>query len=154
MNKEKVLENFIRKEFNKVKDLFIIKVSDYSYMLFNKFLITKHENDYIVENLYNSERHKFYQLKHATTYCIFENFNLFNEAIEVENLDRKIENYTASTAYHKKLSYRTKDSQQKLLYLIKLNEDIYLKKACVEAMDKHINISEYWLNRKYKESLA
>lgn len=154
MNKQKILEKFVIKELDKVKDLAIVQLSENSYQLFNKFIITKQNRQYIIENLGNSQVIKFYQLKHATTWCIFENFKQYNNAIEIENLDRKIENYTASMEYHKKLSYKTKESQQKILYLIKLNEDIFLKKACVEEMEKHINISKYWLSKKYKETLS
>jgi hypothetical protein len=154
MNKQNLLEKFVIKELDKVKDLFIIQLSENSYMLFNKFIITKEKRLYVIKNLGNSHIVKFYQLKHATTWCIFENFKLYNEALDIENLDRKIENHTASMEYHKKLSQKTKDPQQKILYLIKLNEDIFLKKACVEEMEKHINISKYWLNKRYKESLS
>lgn len=154
MNKQNLLEKFIIKELDKVKDLFIIQLSENSYMLFNKFIITKEKRQYAIKNLANSQVVKFYQLKHATTWCIFENFKLYNEALDIENLDRKIENYIASMEYHKKLSKKTKDQQQKILYLIKLNEDIFLKKACVDEMEKHINISKYWLNKRYKESLS
>lgn len=155
MNKQNILENFILKQINKVRDLFIIQLDNNKHMLFDKFIVTKKaKTNYTVNYLYNNSAANFHNLKHAVTYCIYEKVGKYNEANVIVELDRKIENCLSNIEYYKRLCKTTSDRDQKLLYLTKLNEYIFRKKACEDEIEKHINISRYWLNKKYEESIV
>ena len=151
MKKQQIIDNFIIKEFKKnLKDWFIVQNNEHSYLLFNKFEIIKKHNTYIVYQFTTSQTLTFYSLKNAVTWCIFENLYKYNEAFTVKDLDFKIESLSFNELHHKKLLYKEKNVDQKILYFIKYNEDKKQKVAAEEQIEFYINTSKYWLHKKLK----
>jgi hypothetical protein len=155
MNKQKILENFVIKQINKVRDLFIIQLENNKHMLFDKFIVTqKNKTLFQITYQHRTGLLTLHNIKYAITYCIYENIGKYNEANVVLELDRKIENCYSNIDYYKRLCRTKVDRDTKLLYLTKLNEYIFRKKSYEDEIQKHINMSRYWLNKKYEESIV
>lgn len=144
------VSEFLAKEFhNKVGEIAIFQHEDGTYEFFNKYYIKEDSTGYQVSFKYSSTVKLFNSLKNAVTWCIFENRNKFGKAQRIEHIDKMICSTDLNIQIHKRLIHKSKDLENKLIYIAKLNEDQIKRKSYIREMTDYINESKYWQTQKF-----
>jgi hypothetical protein len=152
MNKkiiEKVSQFLQREYYSNLENVSIFQDDDGSYEFFNRYVIAKENEGYLVILKYNSETKKFGSLKNAVSWCIFDIRNKFARAQRVEYLDRIISAIDVNILVHKNLVKKAKDLDTKLIYLAKLSEDQLKRKAYITEMGNYFHESKLLQAQKF-----
>ena len=137
------LDSFFNREYHRgTSDIAIIQTGDNSYELFDKYTITKDKSEFIVVKSTAQVTKKFFSLKHAVTWCIFDFRNKINETFRIEELDRSLSSILYSIDLHRHLINKTKDTDNKLLYFAKLTDEELKKKSILKEISFFINTSK------------
>jgi len=147
------VDSFIKKEFNKELTNFTIVKDKNSYLLFDKFKIVRKRFGYELSSLKITEKYLFNDIKNAVTYCIFENYNHYGQAMRVKDLDRIIADNSFEFELQQKLIKSKPLKEQSIIYFTKLSESQIKKRLAVEELAKLINISRNLLDKKFLSSL-
>lgn len=138
MNKqlETKINNFFIREMNSgIGDVSIFNYEDGIYELFNRYKITKQDNNlFEVSSLYGDMKYLFSSLKNAVIWCIYEKRKKWQISKRIEELDAKISGIDVSSSIIKKLIMKEKDPDIKFTYIIKLNEEKLRKKCMLEEL--------------------
>ena len=137
----------------KIKDLLIMRNDDGSYHLFGQYRIEKGANEYtLVHELDETYPKKFFgSLKHAVTYCVFEQHKR-KEVKRIEELDSLISSYDVAIAQHKRLAEKSSVPEDKSIFLAKLYEDRLKKTRAMKEITDLVELSKYWQYKRYKEN--
>jgi len=137
----------------KIKELLIMRNDDGSYHLFGQYRIIETNGEYtLTHELDDSYPKKFFSsLKHAVTYCVFEQ-QKSKEVKRIEELDMLISSYDVAIAQHKKLVEKTASFDDKSIYLAKLNEEKLKKTRAVREIADLVALSKYYQEKRYKEN--
>jgi len=146
---ESKLKQFFIREIADNTDILILQDEDGSYELFNRFKIHKINNGYKTISNYNSDEKLFSTLQNAVTWCIFENRNKFNQAKRVEYLDKMLAGTETNIEVHKKLIRKTKDLENKLIYISKMSQEQAKRKLMLREMSNFIAESKMWQTKKF-----
>jgi hypothetical protein len=122
------------------------------YSVFNRYFIVKTENGVEVLNLYRELIHSFISMKNALCWCIYDKRGKYSTANRIIELDRRLIGYKVNYDMHKKLFKKTKDTDLKLIYLAKLNEDNIHKKQVQSEIEHFVHESYVWQQRQYSKS--
>ncbi len=149
----KKIETFINKELNvNLSDAAIFKHSDGAYELFNKFIIRKVSDYKFLVTTQNNQK-AFSFLKNAVMWCTFKKRDKFHEMIRIEELDMMLSSIDMMIEHHKKLAFRAKNIEDKLLYISKLNEDKLKKQNIMYELNRYVLDAKYWQLKKFDKSL-
>jgi hypothetical protein len=124
-NKEAKVEKFLTKQLtttNNTSNILLLQVDDNNHILFGKYAITKENNSYIIRMDDDDKERTFSTLKTAVTWCVFN--------------ERK----------------KTKDEKFKFVYISKIEEDNMKKKILLKQLNRFINISKAWQDKKFNDS--
>lgn len=152
MNKkliEKISQFLEREYYSHLENVSIFQGEDGSYEFFNRYVIVKENDGYIVSLKYNSEVKRFGSLKNAVSWCIFDIRNKFSRAQRIEYLDRIISAIDVNILVHKKLVKKAKDLDTKLIYLAKLSEDQLKRKTYISEMSNYFHESKLLQAQKF-----
>jgi hypothetical protein len=143
------LYKFVEPKLDSLKNIIIYDNGD-EYCLFERYSIKKLTKDeYIVTVNGTATMLPFYKLKHAVCWCIHDKRMLIREANRIVELDLKLCSFDASYEVHKNLFTKAKKSDDKLIFLAKLNEDKLKKKAVIEELAQYISNSNNWQQRQF-----
>ncbi len=144
------VNKFLSKElFHNMNDIIILQNEDGSYEFFNKYNVIKESYGYQVSLKYNSETYRFSSLKSATAWCIFENRNKYVQAKRIQYLDQMISGSEVSIEMQRNLLKKSKETESKLIYAAKLNEEQYKRKRMVAEMQSYIRESSRLQTQKF-----
>lgn len=144
------VNKFLSKElFHNMNDIIIFQNDDGSYEFFNKYNVIKEEYGYQVFSKYNSETHRFSSLKSATAWCIFENRNKYVQAKRIKYLDQMISGSEVSIEMQRNLLKKAKETESKLIYAAKLNEEQHKRKRMITEMQSYIRESSRLQTQKF-----
>jgi hypothetical protein len=133
-----------------LEDIIIFQNNDGSYELFNGYVITRSiDNAYVVTMLTTHTTHTFYTLKNAVTWCIFDKRNMIYESNRIIILDNLQGGLEVDIALHSKMFKNTRNSDNKLIFLAKLNEDKMKKKQINDELFVYINNSKKWQTHRF-----
>lgn len=149
MINEKRIEKFVSQQLlENLQDIVIYQENDGSYKLFNAYSISKNsDKEYIVTG--NSTGAKFYVLKNAVSWCIFDKRNKMYEARRIAELDNKLVSIEVDINIHQNLFKKSKMTDDKLMYLAKLNEDRIKKKNIIRELENYVSDSNLWQKRRF-----
>lgn len=150
-NVEKKLDNIIATgEFNKLLDVVIFQDIDGSYSLFNKYRIKKISSTNVEVSLIKGDIiNSFFNIKNAVCWCVLDKLGKYSLANRVINLDMSLSSVDVHIAIHSNLFKKSKKTEDKLIYLAKLNQDKLQKKAMSEELNNHIQNSYNWQQRRF-----
>lgn len=150
-NPEKQLEKLMKTEIlGELEDVIIFQNPDGSYELFNAYSIKKNkQNEYVVTMHTTYTICYFYSLKHAVAWCTFDKRNMIYQAKRVVQLDNLLAGLEADISLHTRIFKNTKDSNDKLIFLAKLNEDKMKKKQFTDEIYRYITDSKKWQNKRF-----
>lgn len=148
---EKKLDNLISNtEFERLLDIIIFQEVDGSYSLFNKYKIKKTSNTDIEVSLIKGDKiNSFFNIKNAVCWCVLDKLGKYNLANRVIDLDLILTSVDMHISIHTNLFKKSKKTEDKLIYLAKLNEDKLQKKAMTEELNGYIQNSYNWQQRRF-----
>ena len=148
---DKKLDKMIsNSEFAKLQDVVIFKDTDGTFNLFNKYHIKKKDANDIVVSLNNGDDvNSFFNMKNAVCWCVFDKIGKYQLANRVINLDMHLSSLEVHISIHSKLFKKAKKTEDKLIYLAKLNEDKFQKKAMSDELNQYIANSYSWQQKRF-----
>jgi hypothetical protein len=151
MNNERKIEKFINQEIlRNLQDIVIFQENDGSYKLFNAYTISKNsQKEYIVTGTTTITPNRFYVLKNAVSWCIFDKRNKMHEARRIAELDNKLVSVDVDIHIHQTLYKKAKKPDDKLIYLAKLNEDRLRKKNVIKELEDYVTESNIWQSKRF-----
>jgi hypothetical protein len=111
------------------------------YTAFGRYYIKPHNRDYLIYDRITKETITLSSLKHAMTWCTLVDCKKYSAASRLETLDLKLIRIDLDITIHKNL-VRTTANDNKLVYIIKLQEDSYKKKTLSNEIEALINKSK------------
>ena len=137
-------------EFAKLQDVVIFKDTDGTYSLFNKYHIKKKDATDIVVSLNNGDDvNSFCNMKNAVCWCVLDKIGKYQLANRVIDLDMHLSSVEVHISIHSKLFKKAKKTEDKLIYLAKLNQDKLQQKAMSEELSKYIQDSYIWQQKRF-----
>ena len=144
---DKIMSN---SEFAKLQDVVIFKDTDGTYSLFNKYHIKKKDVTDIVVSLNNGDDvNSFFSMKNAVCWCVLDKIGKYQLADRVINLDMNLSSIDVHISIHSRLFKKAKKTEDKLIYLAKLNQDKLQKTAMSEELSKYIQDSYNWQQKRF-----
>ena len=137
-------------EFAKLQDVVIFKDTDGTYSLFNKYHIKKKDTNDVVVSLNNGDDvNSFCNMKNAVCWCVLDKIGKYQLANRVIDLDMHLSSVEVHISIHSKLFKKAKKTEDKLIYLAKLNQDKLQQKAMSEELSKYIQDSYIWQQKRF-----
>jgi hypothetical protein len=137
-------------EFSKLQDVVIFLDTDGTYNLFNKYHIKKKDVNDIVVSLNNGDDvNSFFSMKNAVCWCVLDKIGKYNLANRVIQLDMSLSSVEVHISIHSRMFKKSKKTEDKLIYLAKLNEDKFQKKAMSEELNQYITNSYVWQQKRF-----
>ena len=148
---DRKLDNMITTaEFAKLQDVVIFQDTDGTYSLFNKYHINKKDVNNITVSLNNGDDvNSFFSMKNAVCWCVLDKIGKYQLANRVIDLDMHLSSVEVHISIHSKLFKKAKKTEDKLIYLAKLNEDKFQKKSMSEELNKYIVNSYAWQQKRF-----
>lgn len=139
----------------KIQDLFIVREYDGTYNLFGRYIVTPTKDGYYVITILEENINlEFSTLRHAVTWCVFQKNNKYKEIKRIYELDGLIGSLNVNIEQHRRLMNKSKSSEDKYIYLAKLEEDKRKKRLALEEINGYAELSKYWQNKKFQENQA
>lgn len=137
-------------EFAKLRDVVIFQDTNGTYSLFNKYHIKKKDTNDIVVFLNNGDDvNSFCNMKNAVCWCVLDKIGKYQLANRVIDLDMCLSSVEVHISIHSKLFKKAKKTEDKLIYLSKLNQDKLQQKAMSEELSKYIQDSYIWQQKRF-----
>lgn len=148
---DKKLDRMIsNSEFAKLQDVVIFQDTDGTYNLFNKYHIKKKNVNEIEVSLNNGDVvNCFFNMKNAVCWCVMDKIGKYHLANRVIDLDMGISSVDVHISIHNNLFKKSKKTEDKLIFLAKLNQDKLQKKAMTEELSEYIQNSYIWQQRRF-----
>lgn len=139
----------------KIQDLFIVREYDGTYNLFGRYIVTPTKDGYYVITILEENINlEFSTLRHAVTWCVFQKNNKYKEIKRIYELDGLIGSLNVNIEQHRRLMNKSRSSEDKYIYLAKLEEDKRKKRLALEEINGYAELSKYWQNKKFQENQA
>jgi len=137
-------------ELEKLADISVFQESDGSYSLFNKYIIKKTNQGYLVTHKQLAESNIcFYMLKHAVTWCTYDKRNRIMDSKRILDLDNQLTSLDSAIAIHQNLTKRTKNTDDKLIYLAKLGEEKVRRSRICKELEYYVVESKLWQAKRF-----
>jgi len=139
------------KERKNIESISIFEISKNRYSVFGKYYIVKKSKSNIEVKQLNGELvHSFFSMRNAICWCIYDLRGKYMSANRVIALDRNISNEEAQIVVHKGLFNRAKNTDDKLIFLAKLNEEKLKRSQMHSELEDYIAESNFWQQQKFK----
>lgn len=130
-----------------IGDKIIYTEEDGSYCVFNKYKLSYRPYQTIVSYINGHEIHRFYNIKNAISWCIYDHRSRFYDSRRIIDLDRQLASVDVDIVIHRRL-YSSKKNSEREIYELKLNEDMVKKISIIKMLQNYINTSKEWhINR-------
>lgn len=137
-------------EFSKLKDVVIYQDTDGTYNLFDKYHIKKLDTNDVVVSLNNGDNvNSFFSMKNAVCWCVLDKIGKYNLADRVIDLDMHLSSVEVHISIHSRLFKKATKTEDKLIYLAKLNQDKLQKTAMSSELSKYIQDSYNWQQKRF-----
>ncbi len=153
---EKKLDNLIlTNEFSKLQDVVIFQDVDGTYKLFNKYSLKKSStSDVVVSLIKGDDINSFFSIKNAVCWCVLDKLGKYNLANRVIDLDMSLSSVEVHISIHLNLFKKAKKTDDKLIFLAKLNEDKFRRSSMYQELESYVGQSDYWQQHQFKLKTA
>jgi len=135
------LAKFVDEELQtNLRESLITRDSSGHYYLFGEYAIVRSNNYYTVSC--HDKVLLFSALKTATAWCVLDHAKKHFHANRIEALDLKLCSIAVDIAIHKNMIRTAKTDSEKLISIIKLQEDNYKRKTILNELEIYINSSK------------
>lgn len=143
-----------RKMLQEIRETVVFKNEDDNYELYGKYIISHEGEDFKISTSSSDTLGIFSNIKSAVTYVTYDLRCMIYESNRVQELDSKLTGLEVAIKIHEKLYKKSKDAENKLIYLCKLQEDRLKKKATLDELNRYIRTSYDWQIRKFTRQAA
>lgn len=150
----KLTKSIPESEMKRLSELSIIQGPDGSYFLFSKYSIRKNNGYYVVELDKIAGSKSFNVLKNAVAWCTYDKRNSIYETNRIYDLDNKLSSIDAAILIHQKLAKKSKNLEEKLIYLAKLGEEKMEKRQILDELDTYVTSSKIWQSKQFNMKSA
>jgi hypothetical protein len=138
------------KELANLEKITMFKEDDGSYMLYGRYIVKKvNTGDYTVSVIGTFTEKTFHKLKNAVAWCSFDKRRLIKEANRLHFLDQKIFDVEIHIEYYSSLIKKSKNTDNKVVYLSKLSQDKTKRHMFTEDLNKYIKEYQRWQNNVF-----
>ena len=138
-------------EINNLQSISIFEIDPNYYVIFGKYYIKKKSKANVEVSLINGDVvHSFFSIRNAICWCINDFRGKFLNADRIISLDRGISSEEVQISVHKNLFKKAKTTDDKLIFLAKLNEDKLKRQSMYKELDSYIGESDYWQQKKFR----
>lgn len=156
MMNEQVLDKmssfFYNELLKNLSNVFIFKDDDNSYLLYDRYYVTKTDKGIEVTLKYGHNNKVFNTLQNAVTWCIYDKRNKIDIANRVEFLDQMISGLNSSISINKKIIGGKNDLDTKYIALAKLSESKYKKKNMMNELLGYVRDSKEWQLKQFSKN--
>ncbi len=139
------------KEIENLQDISIFEMSKDSYIVFKNYRIVKKSKTDVEVFLTNGDLiHSFSSMRNAICWCIFDKRGKYVLANRIITLDRSISNEEVQINVHKNLFKKATKTEDKLIFLAKLNEDKFRRNTMYQELENYVGQSDYWQKKSFK----
>ena len=139
------------KEIENLQDISIFEMSKDSYIVFKNYRIVKKSKPDVEVFLTNGDLiHSFSSMRNAICWCIFDKRGKYVLANRIITLDRSISNEEVQINVHKNLFKKATKTEDKLIFLAKLNEDKFRRNTMYQELENYVGQSDYWQKKSFK----
>lgn len=143
------------REIENLQDISIFETSKDNYVVFKNYYITKKSKTDIDVSLLNGDLiHSFSSMRNAICWCIFDKRGKYIEANRIITLDRSISNEEVQINVHKSLFKKAKNTDDKLIFLAKLNEDKFRRSSMYRELESYVGQSDFWQQNQFRLKTA
>jgi hypothetical protein len=137
---DKFFETGLKSE---IQDVLITKDKLNRYSLFGKYHITPADSgQHKITGEMITESIEFVQLKNAVVWCILHNAKKYRDAARIVDLDLKLCSIEFDLVVHRNILKRSAESNARLTYMIKIQEDVYKRRLIIDEITSHLNNSK------------
>ncbi len=135
-----------------LQNIIIFQDADGTYQLFNKYSINKiASGEFIVGSNTVTKYTTFYNLQNAVAWCIFDVRDKVREASRIAELDYKLSSVDIDILVHSKLFKKSKNTEEKLIYIAKLDDDKLKKKVITDELYTYMSDSRKWQTKRFDQ---
>ena len=135
-----------------IRNIIIYQEPDGTYQLFNKYTIAKIESgEYVVGSNTVTKHTTFYNLQNAAAWCIFDVQNKVRESSRIAELDYRLSSIDIDIVIHNKLFKKSKNTEEKLIYIAKLDDDRLKKKLITDELHTYLTDSKRWQTKRFDQ---
>jgi len=135
----------------KIKDLFIVKEDDGSYVLFGKYLVIPKDDLFEIVIEGETGNIAFSSLKNAVTWCVFEKNNKYKEIKRLLELDQMIGSLSVHISQYERLAKKNTGLERDI-YIARLIEEKARRKQALEEIQDYVQISRFLQTKKFREN--
>ena len=139
------------KEIDDLQGISIFETSKDNYVVFKNYrIIKKSKTDIDVYSLNGDLIHSFSNIRNAICWCIFDKRGKYVLASRIITLDRNISNEDVQMRVHNNLFKKAKKTDDKLIFLAKLNEDKFRRNLMCQELEGYVSQSDYWQQNQFR----
>jgi len=150
-----ILKKILNKEkIQKYEKELIYQDDDGTFRLYGVFTINKENGYYTVRKIGTHEEKSFSELKNSVTWVTLEQRNRFADAERVHLLDALLSGAKESSKIHENLYKKTKDIEQRSIYVTKLVEDRFKQKSITDELEEYVTSCKRWQLKQFSLSTS
>ena len=113
------------------------------YSLFSKYQILPTSQGYykVISDSIEPPT-EFIQLKNAVIWCTLHNARKHREANRIIELDMKLSSIEFDLVVHRNILKRAEESDTRLIYMMKIQEDVYKRRMIMNEITSHLKQSK------------
>lgn len=142
------LAKFFDRQISDVKNILIVSTQG-TYDLFGRFRIENKNLYFLVTDTKTKNTVDFSSLKNAVAWCVLEDEGRYRDSRRLQTLDLKLCSLQTDIEVHRRMIKVSSDSDSKLLYILKLQEDSYKRKIVIQEIETFINTSKTIQAKKF-----
>lgn len=145
MNKSAAVkfEQFVKRELTDELKSVIVYQENGVYELFGKYIITSTKDGYYKVTMKPfAGEHLFVTIRNAVSWCTFDSARKYYEARRIKELDLRLASIDFDIDIHKRMVKKNGNTEDKWIYIIKLQEDTLKKKLMLTEINSYINTSK------------
>lgn len=148
------LANIIKsKDIARLIKSLIIETDEGEYLLYGLYTIKKVNNFYQV-SVGSDVKNVFSNLKTAVSWATVESKNNFMLASRIDVLDKSISSAEFNVDLYKKLYKKTRDTDMKVIYLNKLQDETMKRRKLARELDVHIEKIQQWQLKQFENQTS
>jgi len=149
---EKMNSFFYNEITTKLSNVFIFKDDENSYLLYDRYYLTRTKSGINVTLKYGNKDKVFNTFHNAIAWCIFDKRNKIDIANRIEYLDQMIAGIDAATIMHKKIIDHKNDLDSKYVAIAKMSENKHKRKIFSTELSRYINDSKDWQMKQFSKN--
>jgi len=132
------LQEFIKSSMPSVSKFIIYDTEDGRYIMFERYAISKYDNQVMVTRYSDEHMFKFNKLRHAVAWAVLDKNKRYWEATRLIELDIRLTALEVDIEQHKRIKNNTPDMNRYSIMLDKIQHDVALQTKFQKEIDKYI----------------